>query len=93
MVLADAGGLLDVAVDGGRFAEADAFQVHDAAAGLEQFAGLARAGGQAWVGEFLVLDHEVLKHALGRRDLVHGVQVDVAELLDVDGAAVLEGYG
>ncbi len=91
VVLRDGGGLLDVAVHGADAAEADAFQVHDGAAGLEQGAGFAGTCGQARVGDLFVFDDEVLQHAFGRRDLVHGVEVDFAELFDVDGSAVLVG--
>ncbi len=91
VVLRDGGGLLDVAVHGADAAEADAFQVHDGAAGLEQGAGFAGAGGQARVGDLFVFDDEVLQHAFGRRDLVHGVEVDFAELFDIDWSAVLVG--
>ena len=89
MVLRDGRGLLDVAVDGGGAGDAYPFQVHDGAAGLEEFAGFAGAGGQTGVGDFLVLDDEVLQHAIGGSDLVHGVQVDFTHLLDVHWSAVL----
>lgn len=89
VVLRDAGGGLQVAVDGAEHADADALEVHDGARRLEQVAGLAGARGQARVGHLLVLDHQVLQHALVRRDLVHGVQVDLAQLLDVQRPAVL----
>lgn len=89
VVLRDLGGLADVAVDGGDAGDADALQVHDGAAGLEELAGLAGAGGQTGVGHLLVLGDEVLQHALGGGDLVHGIEVDLAQLLDVDGTAIL----
>lgn len=57
VVLGDIRGLLNVAVDGGDAGDADALQVHDCAAGLQQLAGLARAGGQAGVGQLLILGH------------------------------------
>lgn len=91
VVLREGGGLLDVAEDLGGLGEADALQVHDGAARLEEDAGLAGAGGQAGVGETLVLDSKVGKHALGCCDLVHGIQIDLAKLLDVDRAAILVG--
>jgi len=91
VVLGHGGGLADVRVDGGHLGDADALEVHDGAARLEELAGLARAGRQAWVGYLLVLDGEVLQHALSGRDLVHGGQVDVAHLLDIDWAAILWG--
>ena len=90
VVLADGGGLLDVAVDGGDFGDADAFEVHDCAAGFEEFAGFAGAGGEAGVGELFVLVYEVLEHAFRGGDFVHGVEVDAAQLLDIDGSTVLE---
>lgn len=52
-------------------------------------AGLARAGGKTRVSDLLVLDNEVLQHALLGSDLVHGVEVDLAKLLDVEGATIL----
>ena len=90
VVLADGGGLLDVAVDGGDFGDADAFEVHDRAAGFEQFTGFAGAGGEAGVGELFVLVYEVLEHAFRGGDFVHGVEIDAAQLLDVDGSTVLK---
>jgi len=89
VVLADAAGLLDVVVDGGGLAEADAFKVHDCAAGFQEGVCAAGAGGQAGVGDFFVLDHEVGEHAFGGGDFVHGGEVDFAELFDVERAAVL----
>lgn len=91
VVLRERRGLLDVAEDRGRLGQTDALEIHDGAAGFEAGAGLARARGQARIGEALVLDGKVGKHALGCCDLVHGVQVDLAELLDVDGATILGG--
>lgn len=89
VVLRDGGGHLDVAVDGWRLGDADALEVHDCAEGLDQVAGLARAGWETWVAGLFVLDGEVLEHALLAGDLVHGWEIDVAELLDVDWAAIL----
>lgn len=89
VVLAKTTGLLDITKNLGSLCEADALEVHDGTAGLEEGAGLAAARGEAGVGEALVLDREIGKHALARRDLVHGVKVDAAELLDVNGATVL----
>lgn len=89
VVLGDLGSLANVSVDGGDAGDADTLQIHNGAAGLEQLAGLARAGGQTGVGQLLVLADEVLQHALTGGDLVHSVEVDLAELLDVDGAAIL----
>lgn len=91
VVLREGRRLLDVAEDLGGLGETDALEVHNGAARLEEDAGLARAGGQARVGQTLVLDGQVGKHALGCCDLVHGSQVDLAKLLDVDGAAILVG--
>lgn len=92
VVLRDVGGLLDVAVDGRHTGDAHALQVHDGATGLKQLAGLARASRQAGVGQLLILAHQVLQHAVGSGDLVHLVQVDLAQLLDVDGATILFGW-
>lgn len=89
VVLRDVGGLLDVPVDGWHTGDAHTLQVHNGAAGLEELAGLARASGQTWVSQLLVLRHQVLQHAVGSGDLVHLVQVDLAQLLDVDRAAIL----
>ena len=91
VVLRDLGGLTDIAVDGGDAGDTNTLQIHNGAAGLEQLAGLAGAGGQTRVGQLLVLADEVLQHALTGGDLVHSVKVDLAELLDVDGAAILGG--
>lgn len=89
VVLRHVGGRLEVPVDRGGLAEADALEVHDGAAGLEEVAGLAGACRQAGVGDALVLDGQVGQHALRGGDLVHGGNVDLAKLLDVDWAAIL----
>lgn len=89
VVLRHVGGRLEVAVNGGGLAEADALEVHDGAACLEQVTGLAGTCGQARVGDALVLDGKVGQHALRSGDLVHGGDVDLAQLLDVDWAAIL----
>ena len=78
VVLRDVRGLAHVAVHGGNAGDTDALQIHNRAAGLEQLAGLARAGGQPRVGHLLVLGDKVLQHALTGRDLVHGIEVDLA---------------
>lgn len=90
VVLRDGRGLFDVAVDGTHAADTNTFEVHDGAAGFEQAAGFAGTGGEAGVGDFFVFNHQVLEHAFCSRDFVHGCQVDLAELFDVDWAAVLE---
>lgn len=89
VVLADGGGLLDVAIYGGDFRDANALQVHDGAACFEELAGFSGAGGEAGVGELFILVDQVLEHAFCGCDLVHGVEVDPAKLFDVDGSAVL----
>lgn len=89
VVLRDFGCLAHVAVHGGDAGDTDALQVHNGAAGLEQLAGLAGACGETRIGQLLVLGDEVLQHALAGGDLVHGVEVDLAQLLDVDGTAIL----
>lgn len=91
VVLRDVGGLLDVSVDGGNAGDSDTLEIHDCAAGLEELAGLAGACGQTGVGQLLVLGDQVLQHTVGGGDVVHLVQVDLAQLLDVDGAAILFG--
>ena len=90
VVLRDGGDGLQVAVDGGCLGDTDALQVEDGARSLEEVAGLARAGGQTGVGHLFVLADEVLNHALLAGDLAEGSQVDVAELLDVYGATILQ---
>ena len=52
---------------------------------------LAGAGRETRVGHLLVLDDEVGQHALVSGDLAHGVEVDLAELLDVQRPAILVG--
>jgi hypothetical protein len=63
VVLRNRGGGFDVSVDAGDLAYPDAFHVHDGAARLEEFACFAATGREAGVGDFFVLDHEVLEHA------------------------------
>ena len=89
VVLRDGRSLLHVSVNAANVAETDALKIHDGARGFEQVARLARAGGQTGVGNLLVLDNQVLQHTVLGGDLVHGGEVDLAELLDVKGAAVL----
>lgn len=89
VVLGYGGGLTDVGVDGGDLGDGDTLEIHNGAAGLEEAASLAGTGGQTGVGDQFVLDSEVLQHALGGGDLVHGCQVDATKGLDVDGAAIL----
>lgn len=89
VVLGDLGGLTDVAVDGGDAGNTDTLHIHDCAAGLEELAGLARAGGETGVGHLLILGDEVLQHTLAGGDLVHLVEVDLAQLLNVKGTAIL----
>jgi len=49
----------------------------------------ARAGGEAWVADFLVLDREVGKHSFGGSDLVHSVEVNVTQLFDIHRSSIL----
>lgn len=72
VVLGDARGALDVAVSLGGLGKANAFEIEDGAAGLNQVAGLAGAGWEARVGELLVFDGEVLEHAVFGGECVHG---------------------
>jgi len=90
VVLRNTGRLSDIAVDGRDVGQTDALKVHDCAASLEEVARFARAGGQTWVRDLLVLNDEVLEHALFRGDLVHGVQINLAKLLDVERTSILE---
>jgi hypothetical protein len=90
VVLRDRRDGLQVAVDGGGLGDTDALQVKDGARGLEEVAGLARAGGQTGVGHLFVFADEVLHHALLAGDFAESSEVDVAELLDVERAAVLQ---
>ena len=89
VVLGDNGGLLDIGVNLGNLADRDTLEVHDSAACLEEVAGLAGASGKTGIGDALVLDSKVGKHALSGSDLVHSVQVDTAKSLDVDRSAIL----
>lgn len=89
VVLGDDRGLADVRVHLGNLGQGDALEVHDGAARLEEVAGLAGAGGQTGVSHTLVFDGKIGEHAVGGRDLVHGIQVNAAEGLDVNGAAIL----
>jgi hypothetical protein len=90
VVLADGRDSLQVAVDGGGLGNADALEVHDCAGGLEQVARLAGTCRQTRVGHLLVLADEVLNHTLLAGDLLEGGEVDLAELLNVEGAAILQ---
>lgn len=89
VVLTDGRGLADVAVDTAGFAKTDALEVHDGAARLEEVTGKTGAGGEAWVSHFFVLADKVGEHAVGSCDFIHCSQVDLAELFNVDGTAVL----
>lgn len=70
VVLGDARRGLDVrvVVRGGR--DAQALEVHDRAAGLEEVVVFTAAGGEAGVCYFFVLDDEVREHAFGCCDFV-----------------------
>jgi hypothetical protein len=81
--------LLDIAINGGDFADSHALEIHYCAASFEELAGLARTGWKARVGELLILDGEVLEHSFGGRDFVHSGEIDVAQLFDVDWSAIL----
>ena len=50
----------------------------------------ARAGREPGICEFLVLHRQVLEHAFGRGDLVHGGEVDIAKLFNVHWSAILQ---
>jgi hypothetical protein len=89
VVLGDDRGLLDVGVDLGDLADGNTLEIHDSAACLEEVASLAGASRKTGIGDALVLDSQVGKHALSGGDLVHGVQVDTAKSLDVDGSTIL----
>src|SRR2546423_8901541 len=89
MVLRDGRRLSQVSVHGADLRDSDSFQIHDCAAGFEQLASLAGARGETWIGDFLILDNEVLKHTLSGGDLVQGIEIDFAKFFDVDRAAVL----
>ena len=54
-----------------------------------QTVGLAGAGWQPWVCELFIFADEVLDHAFVGRDGHHLVEVDLAQVLDVDRAAIL----
>lgn len=73
--------------------ETNTLQIHDGTAGLKELARLSRASWKTRVGELLVFDNEILEHSVHRCDLVHGSQVDLSELFDVDRAAVLDWRG
>lgn len=90
VVLRDDGDLADVVVDRGDLGQCDALEIHDAAAGFKQGAGLARAGRETRVRDTLILDGQVREHALSGGDLVHGVQVNSTESLNVQRTAILE---
>lgn len=53
--------------------------------------GLAGAGRKTRVRHLLVLDDEVGQHALVGGNLAHGVEVNLAELLDVERPTILVG--
>ena len=89
VVLRDGRSLTNVSVHGRDVGDPDALQVHDCAAGFHQTVGLARTGGQAGVRQLLVFTDQVLQHSLTGGDLVHGVEVDLAQFFDVDGSAIL----
>ena len=91
VVLADGRSLLQISVGAAHHSDANTLEVHDGARSLEQVSGLARTGGQTRVGHLLVLHDKVGQHALVGGDLAHGVEVDLAELLNVERPAVLVG--
>lgn len=89
VVLRNGRSLTNVSVHGGDVGDPDTLQVHDCAAGFHQAVGLARTGGQAGVRQLFVFADQVLQHSFAGGDLVHGVEVDLAQFFDVDGSAIL----
>ena len=89
VVLGHGGRLTDVGVHGGYLSNSNSLHIHDCATCFKEAACLSRAGWETWIADFLVFDGEVLQHALGGGDLVHGGQIDFAHLLNVDGASIL----
>jgi hypothetical protein len=91
VVLGNAAGLLDERLDVPELGDGDAGEVHDGAGRVDDEAVGAHGGadGEAVAEEALVLDDEALDLPLGRRDGVELLDVDLAELLDVDRPAVL----
>ena len=81
--------LLDVALDLPELAEANALEVHDGARRLDDVTLELGADREAVALELFVLDDERLHLALRGRHLVQLAEVELAELLDVDGTAVL----
>ena len=90
VVLGNGGSLVNVSQGGLGVPHGDTLKVEDRAAGLEEVAGLAGASWETWVGQLLVLDGEVLEHALLGREFVHFWEINLAELLDVEWATILE---
>lgn len=82
-------GLLDVVLDLPELTDAEVLEVHDRATRLNERALELGADGQAIPHEALVLDHERLQLTLRRRDRVQFREIQLAELLDVDGSSVL----
>lgn len=64
-------------------------EVKNGARGLDKGADLGRAGRETVTEELLVLVNETLELTLLGGDLVQGGNVELAELLNVDGAALL----
>lgn len=92
VVLADSRSTLNVSVNLVHLHQTHTLEVHDCAAGLEQLTGFARASGQTGIGDLLVLNNEVLQHALVGGDFPHGFEVNVSVLLNVDWSAILVGF-
>lgn len=89
VVLRDGGCLLDISVDRRHAADADPLHIHDSAAGFQQLAGFPGAGGETGVGDFFVFNNEILQHAVGGRDFVHGVEIDFAVVFYINRSTIL----
>lgn len=91
VVLANVGGLTDVGVDLGGSRQRNSLEIHDGARGLHKVSLQTRAGRKSVASKRLVLPDQVLEHLFLSSDLVHFVDLDSTELLNVDWSAVLVG--
>lgn len=92
VVLADVAGLLNVGRDLPKLADADILEVHNCATSLYKLAPLVGAHWQSFSLELFVLDHKLLQLTFGCSDLVQSLDVELTELLNVEGSTVLNRF-
>lgn len=88
VVLTDVGGLLNVSGDLPELRDTDVLKVHDGAGSLDELLLVSGADGKTFSLELFVLDDELLDLTFWSGDLVKSLEIELAELLNVDRTTV-----